>query len=317
MINSQCHLICIDCISINQINYFNLIWESNYDEKNNIGLAYPPEYIIFFDLNTAQLAQIYYEFSIEKKWNLQLIDSYIKSKPAIKFKSADIKTKLKRSKTEYKIPAITKSNEEIFFVCQFKQIFDNNETINKLQHSIIDSRYNELFDQCVSYKPKQNTISIPIRINPLVVNVNTLTNKHFYYTCLYKPILNYKQDEDINLAQHSENLKQSPLYFCAKNLNDNDLMTLLESKSKNNWKLIDLKAYKDVNSITKFSVIFDSISNSSYEGTFKLFTGLTKNETLMKIDEMNQKGMWAKLVTSYSYLNNSGEHVYAIFFCQF
>lgn len=321
MINSQCHLLWIDCISINQVNYFNLIWQNN-QTVNGVAFVKPPAYLIFYDLNTAQLAQIYHEYSNENKWNLELVESYIKVKsiePKIKFTR---KSKLNDGKSPEKIPfqnpATIKSNEEIFYFCQFRQLFiTTNENVNKLQHSIIDTRFNDSFDQCVQYSSVNRSISVPFRICPLVVNVNTITNKHYYYTCLYKPIDIHIQNADKEYSvQHTNHLKVSEFYYCSKNLNDNELIELFESNSKNSWKLIDLKAYKDEKSITKFSAVWSSIKGF-YEGTFKLYIGLTRDETLSKINELNSKGLWPRIVTSYSYLDNSGEHVYAIFFCQF
>ena len=324
MMHSQCHLTWVDCISINHVNYFNLLWQMN---ENETSTAKPPSYLIFYDLNTAQLAQIYHEYTIEKRWNLELVESYIKiksnelkneSKVRFKKKKSTDSSKLVKNKLEKQDtnPALTESNEEIFYICQFRQVFDKSEHLNKLQHSLIDTRFNDAFNECVKFNSNKKLISIPLRICPLVVNVNTLTNKHYYYTCLYKPIETFNFDEKNYNAEHSDNLKQSTLYYCSKNLTDTELLKLFETNTKNNWKLIDLKAYKDEKSITKFSTVWSSV-NDSYEGTFKLYVGLTREETLLKINEMNSKGMWAKLVTSYSYLNSSGEHVYAIFFCQF
>lgn len=325
MIFSQSHLIWVDCISINKVNYFNLLWQMNNNEAN---VAKPPSYLIFYDLNTAQLAQIYHEYSIDKRWNLELVESYIKPKNSglknesrVKFKkkrSIDCKSAKRVEKVvEPENPALAESNEEIVYICQFRQQFDKNECLNKLQHSLIDTRFDDAFDQSVKYNSHKKSISVPLRICPLVVNVNTLTNKHYYYTCLYKSIEKFKYDSDTYFSEHTNHLKHSPLYYCAKNLTDAELVKLYETNTKNNWKLIDLKAYKDEKSITKFSTVWTSLNEQAYEGTFKLYVGLTKDEALIKINEMNSKGMWAKLVTSYSYLNSSGDHVYAIFFCQF
>ena len=44
---------------------------------------------------------------------------------------------------------------------------------------------------------------------------------------------------------------------------------------------------------------------------------MNKEETLDKIDQMALKGMYPKLVTGYCYSNTNGEHLYALFFCQF
>lgn len=320
MINSQCHLIWIDCISINQVNYFNLLWQSNYDESKCIGFASPPQYMIFFDLNTAQLAQLNYEFSTEELWNLELIDSYIKTQTNLNSTDNDKTNYKPQSPNRKKIKdlknlAIQKSTEEIFYICQFKKITNNKETLNKLQHSIIDTRYNESFERNVQYFHNTKTTSIPIRQCPIVVNVNTLTNKHFYYTSLYTPIENYTYDDN-SWSNHTNHLKQSNLYQCIKNLNDSELVKLFEKNSQNGLKMVDLKAYKDEKSFTKFSTIWSSLPHF-YEGTFKLYLGLTKSEAISKINEMNERGMSVKIITSYFGEISTGEHVYALFFCQF
>lgn len=157
MINVQCHLIWMDCIQINKVNYFNLIWQNN-DEKyqinsleniNNANVttetrsfqAKSPTYIIFFDLNTAQLAAINHEYSTENGWSIQLVEQYIKIPGEILEKvdsrpktSKPSKSKTNRPQTGNSLNLATqKSYDEIFYICQYKRIISNRENSNKLQ----------------------------------------------------------------------------------------------------------------------------------------------------------------------------------------
>ncbi len=128
----------------------------------------------------------------------------------------------------------------------------------------------------------------------------------------------YKKYKPIDSSDYNEklsDLKETSLYYTRKNLTDLEVVELYNSFSKNSWKLIDLKAYKDEKSLTKFAIIFTTLC--FYEGTSRLFIGLNKMETLEKIDEMTQKGLHPKIVTAYSYSSKLGEHLYAVFFCQF
>ena len=87
MIHEQYHLIWLDVIMINGLNYFNMLWKSNCSDiiiKNSndefkLFEAKPPTYIVFYDLNTAQMAHIYKEYSIDQNWSCELIDSYSRS----------------------------------------------------------------------------------------------------------------------------------------------------------------------------------------------------------------------------------------------
>ena len=159
---------------------------------------------------------------------------------------------------------------------------------------------------------------MPIKISQLLLNVNTLTNKHFYYTALYKPIQYSKliQEENVNYAKLDKDLKTTSFYCVKNNLSDSDFYELWEDFVTKSWKLIDIKAYKDEHNITKFSAIWTSLSDF-YEGSSKLFIGLNKSELLTKVNEMNSKELYPKFLTNYGYLNNLGEHVYCVFFCQF
>ena len=317
----------MDCISINNVNYFNLLWQSNISnyEINSLNrketgsepkntAARPPPYLIFYDLNTAQLAQKYHEYSVEKKWNLQLVESYIKT-PGLA--SYNKKMRMKSSKTRTtEILATTKSFDELFYICQFKRSDSSTaQPPNRLEHSIIDTRYAEKFKETVKYS-NDKRMFMPLRISPIVVNVNTVTNKHFYYTSLYKPISNYKPVDSQDYNERVSDLTSTSLFYICKNLSDLELLDLYEKYSKNAWKLVDLKAYKDEKCLTKFSTVWSSLSEF-YEGTSKLFIGLNKNEALDQITEMNAKGMQPKLLTSYCYSSKFGEHLYALFFCQF
>jgi hypothetical protein len=262
MLNIQCHLTWIDCISINQINYFNLLWQKNYETGGNGSLlstpssnqlslpcyfnAKTPQYMIFYDLNTAQLAQIYHEYTSDNQWNVQLVESYIKTPNASKKKVNQQLTDRKKSSKTNRInnrssSAITKSSDtfqlnsssnssisstaksydEIFYIVQFTRniksisndinLIEKNKLINKLHHSIIDTRYNQVFKECVKYSESADMF-IPLRISPLLVNVNTLTNKHFYYTCIYKRIKNYKPIDEFDFNEKQSNLKQTSLF---------------------------------------------------------------------------------------------------------
>lgn len=335
MMNVQCHLIWTDSILINKINYFNLIWQSNDEiyqinsldyiaNTNSTGVvdssssfpAKSPSFMIFFDLNTAQLAQINHELTIESDWTIQLVESYLKTPDlkVIKPKSGRRPQTTKSGARDKSQMSSQKSVDEIFYICQFKKKTNEKEKSLKLQHGIIDNRFDEAFKETVKYKAK-TSIHIPLRSTPLLVNVNTISNKHFYYTSLYMPYDNYKPLDAEDYNENLSDLKQTSLYYTRNNLNDLDILGVYDSFSKNSWKLIDLKAYRDVNCLTKFSMIWTKLC--FYEGTSRLFVGLNKNETLDKIDEMTLKGLYPKIVTSYCYSSTHGEHLYALFFCQF
>lgn len=127
MISLRLHVTWIDVIQINKTNYFNLLWTCD-QTQHQASQARPPQYLIFYDLNTAQVAQIYKEHSLEHNWNLELIESYIKdSKPSLNI----------RKKSAKNHTSVLKSYEEILFICQFK--FNSSATNkNKLQQSVID-----------------------------------------------------------------------------------------------------------------------------------------------------------------------------------
>lgn len=129
------------------------------------------------------------------------------------------------------------------------------------------------------------------------------------------PYAKYKPIDDYDYNEKQSDLKETSLFFIRKNLVDLEILEIYDKHSKNNWKLIDLKAYKDEKSLTKFSMIWST--RCFYEGTSRMFIGLTKNEALDKIDEMNLRGLYPKIVTGYCYSSSAGEHLYALFFCQF
>lgn len=344
MMNVQCHLIWMDCICINKINFFNLIWQTN-DEKHEINslnqeikssrseksfCAESISYLIFYDLNTAQLANFYQKFCIENNWSIQLVESYVKT-PEIKEakrtnRPQTSKSRPLTSKSSKLRPQIDKligsdnnigtekSYDEIFYICQIKKKTQPNEVTNKLHQAIIDSRFDETFKETVKYS-KDRAIYIPLRSTALLVNVNTMTNKHFYYTNLYMPYKNFQPADGIDYNDKASSLKETSLFSICKNLTDLELLKLYETNTKKSWKLVDLKAYKDEKSTTKFTTIWSS--RSFYEGTSRLLIGLNKSECLEKIDEMSLKGMYPKIVTSYCYLNSERDHLYALFFCQF
>jgi hypothetical protein len=303
MLSLQCHLLWIDVIMVNKENYFNMIWTFN-EEVNGCSNKFQAKltpHMIFYDLNTAQMSRIYKEFSVEQNWNLELIDSYVK---VGKSTSAD------------------KSNEDIYYICQFRNISDyvnlkikNKEKIlNQLQHSIIDNRFNECFTSKVKFSYGQNYI--PIKLTPLILNLNTAKNKHYYYTIIYKPISRPENQSSIENSNFEDLLFTSSNYYARHGMTDNELLEVYNLYTSKGWKLVDLKAYKDEKDVTKFSTILTCV-NEFYEGSFKLFIGLNKNELVEKIEEMNLKGLYPKILTNYGYLNKNQEHVYAIFFCQY
>ena len=322
MINLQCHLIWIDANTVNKINYFNFIWISNEDsfELNSLNpkfasiqcpkpiTAKPPSFLIFYDLNTAQLAHLYKEYSQEKNWNLELIESYSR---------INLPNRKKTKKSSVSKISSTKSYEEIFFICQFgyNDSNKNSKLNNKLHHSVIDTRFDEVFKQTVKHNFKQ-TMYHPIRVSPLLINVNTVNNSHLYYSSLYMPIDYYKPVNDDDYDEKNSDLTSTSLFTVRKNLTDLELMNLFEELTSVGMKLVDLKAHKDEKSIVKFSTVWSSM-HGFYEGTSKFFIGLNKEEILNKTKEMKSKFMYPKMITNYGYLNGSGEHVYAIFFCQF
>jgi hypothetical protein len=319
---------------VNKINYFSLLWTSNDEtmssSSNTTNLktrqAKPPSYIVFYDLNTAQIAHMHRELSL-KNWNLELIEPYVKiSRPKNLYKESHNRKSAKSARKP--IQAKVSSNqslsitsyEEIFYICQFKFLHDikgDVKVLNKLHHSVTDLKFNDCFKETVYHdKSKQNYI--PIKTNQILLNVNTLNNRHFYFTALYKPIPYLKscQEEQHEYENLDKNLKTTGLFSAKNNLSDTEFYDLWFDFTSKNWKLIDLKAYKDEKNITKFSAIWTQLTDF-YEGSSKLFMGLNKNELLTKVNEMNIKGLYPKFISNYGYLNSIGEHVYCIFFCQF
>jgi len=318
---------------VNKVNYFSLLWTSNDEtmasQANATNLkvrqAKPPSYIVFYDLNTAQIAHMHRELNLQN-WNLELIEPYVKivrpknlSKEINHRKSAKSARKPSQSRSSSNLSLAT-SYEEIFYICQFKLLHDTKgdaKVLNKLHHSVTDLKFNECFKDMVYHdKAKQNYL--PIKTNQILINVNTLNNKHFYFTAVYRPIsyLKSTQEEQREYEKQDNNLKTTALYSVKNNLSDTEFYELWNDFTSKNWKLIDLKAYKDEKNITKFSAIWTPLADF-YEGSSKLYIGLNKNELLTKVNEMNGKGLYPKFITNYGYLNSLGEHVYCIFFCQF
>jgi len=97
--------------------------------------------MIFFDLNTAQLARIAHELTVESNWSIQLIDSYVK-KPDVKVQSSKtrVKTGKQRAQTAKPNQSISmKSFDEIFYICQFKRKTNTSENNIKLQQGKINT----------------------------------------------------------------------------------------------------------------------------------------------------------------------------------
>lgn len=94
-----------------------------------------------------------------------------------------------------------------------------------------------------------------IRVLPLTVSVNTINNKHLYYACLYRPIEKSLFDDD-DRTRCEANRAISSFYLFQKDLNDDEFLNLFERMIKLGYKLVDMKAYRDINSVTKFSAVW-------------------------------------------------------------
>lgn len=98
------------------------------------------------------------------------------------------------------------------------------------------------------------------------VNVNTVTNRHLYYTCLFKPVeRELFQVEDSQITSENEHETTAPFYLFKKNLDDFQFLALFDHMIKLNYKLVDMKAYQDLNSMTKFSTIWARIDGKFLE----------------------------------------------------
>lgn len=167
--------------------------------------------------------------------------------------------------------------------------------------------------------------------------MNAIANKHFYYTSLLKPIESslFGNNREI-IGDQSRLLTE--FYRFYKDLEDFQFLDVFDRMVKLNYKLVDMKAYRDFNAVTKFAAIWAKIDgklvfcqekieiiglwkkiflSDFYEGTFKLFVGLKQKELAKICDEMNAKQLFPKLITNYGYLDTHGHHVYAVFFCQY
>ena len=335
----QCHLTWVDVAMIDHVNYFNFLWMRNTNvnsEKTqaskagtsdlppnavplvgaNTFPAEPPRYLIFYDMNTAQMAQLYHTFTTDKCWNLELIESYLKVvKPITVPRKTQLAAAAVRPKSgvNAKHPAAVKSYEEIFYICQFRNCSgETNPKLNQLQHGVIDTQFGILMRETVKNNYMQ--LCIPIRVTPLLLNVNTVTNKHFYYTSLYKTIDYFKLSDDE--CSHEADFSITPSFCFRKNLDDTELHELYQEFNRNNWKLVDLKAYKTETGVSKFAAVW-TIVDGFIEGTSIFFIGLGKVELLNKVHELSAKKLYPRVITNYGYLNVRGEHVYAVLFSQF
>ncbi len=361
----------MDVISTNKVNYFSLLWTSNEHEQFKVKSsvkkddsatstssssvmhqATPPLYLIYYDLNSAQLARIYKERCIDDTFNLELVESYVK--PVNKFRTPNANQKTsnhpaeensitehmvqgrrlvksaavisatlstsKKASNQHKVSSsytTSKVHEEIFYICQFKRIVGHNAAthkLNKIQHSIVDSRFHDRLREMVKFNYSQNYM--PFKLSPILLHHSSY--KHFYYTTLYKAIDKryYIDEEGSYSTELLNNGETTNFYSIHKKLNDSQLIRLHEEFKSNGWRLIDLKAYKNELDITCFSAIW-TVVGEFYEGSSVLLVGLTKTELLHKVNEMKDKNLHAKIVTNYGYLNAQNEHVYAILFCQF
>jgi hypothetical protein len=281
MLHANCHLVWLDVTSFNKTNYFNFIWKKTNEENNEASCLKTPSSLVFYDLNTSQLMEMYYNYSMKHKWNLELCDSYVKS------------NRKRRGKMN-----------EIFYICQFKatsEIFVNDRGnkdldtfLNKLQASIIERKFSDYYEEATKYNYKQ--LYGPINIHPLIINIDNDKNKQFFYAALYKPI------------------DKETFFYIENSLNDFEIMTVFYEYSIKNLKLIYIKAFKNEKQILKFTIIFTN--NPFYEGTCQLFIGLNKNELSNKIVLMREKCLYPAIITNYGITTVIGEHLFAVFFCQ-
>lgn len=322
MLYANCHVIWLDVAQFNKINYFNFIWKKNDENLSNSVKQTPninnlkaPNYIIFYDVTTSQLMDLYYKYSLKLKWNIEFCDSYVKPDVVIVKQRSKSKHKPQRASTSvgglrttlqqhYSINSNQYTINEIFYICQFKAVLptyindkhnkDLDTYLNKLQCGVIDKMFSDYYHDAIKYNYRQ--LYGPFNIHPLVVNIDNDKNQHYFYTALYKPI------------------DKEAIFFIEKNVSDSQIMQTFSDYTCRNLKLVYLKAYKNEKQIVKFLLIFTNMP--FYEGTCVLFIGLTKYELSNKIIQMRQKSLYPTIITDYGVATLHGDHLFAAFFCQ-
>lgn len=303
MVSADFHLIWVDNVFANKTNYFSLLWTANDSSESRCRTARPPLYLVFYDLNPAQLESIYNQYICDN-WTMDLIESYVVHKDSVL---------LKKRRQRMKSSSVRKSHEEIQYFCQLKYCAE--EMPNELRHSVIDSRYKQIYENnCGLIKGK---FFIPIRHTRVPMNVNVINNVHFYHSVLLKPInLDEKSCfERKKIYDDNDSIIVENVYQVRENLTDQSLIQAYENLNRLGWRMIDLKAYKDKNSDIRFSAIWTSLE-SFREGTSLLFVGITQNELDQLSESLKQKCLYPRLVANYGYLNIKHEHVYVVYFSQ-
>ncbi len=295
MIHANCSLVWLDVAGFHKNNFFNFIWkkpeeiDAKLTNTNKIpNYAKPPSVVIFYDLNTSQLIEMYYIYSMKHKWNLEYCDSYIKPPTT---------SNRKRRQSSKAI--------EIYYICQFRATSveyrndkgnkDLDINLNKLQASIAERKFDEYYKDAIKYNYKQ--LYGPSNIHPLVVNIDNDKNKQSFYMALYKPI------------------DKETVFYIENNLNDNQVIDVFLNYTIKNLKLIYMKAFKNEKQIIKFTIIFTN--NPPYEGTCQLFIGLNRNELSNKIISMREKQLYPSIISNYGIMTVNGDHLFAVFFNQF
>lgn len=335
MLDVQCHLISVDVTMLDDdVNYFTFLWTRNYEKpektvmRTNADMAIdfnaqPPSYLIFFDMNTAQMAEVYSHYTTERNWTVELIDSYISRPyyaPSSRVKTAASSRTTKSALKKSSAASTVRSHEDITYIAQFKYT-PGNKISNKLDHSIIDTRFNESLKEMTKVNYQQ--MHMPIRSCPVLMNVNTVTNKHLYFTTIYKPIDFMKIEVDDFHADNEE--CSTPLFSVRRNMTQEQLLNWYKKFNRNDWRLIDLKAYKEPKTEeTRFAAIWTR-EEGFCEGTTVFFVGLTRDQLANKVTELSARQLHPKLITNHGHASSnddnnnkeSGEHVYAVLFCQF
>lgn len=303
MTGANFHLTWIDTVFINNTNFFSFLWTANDPSDLPSRSAKPPIYLIFYDMNPAQLESVYDQF-IFNKWTMELIESYARHQNPILLKKRRQKAQRQGSKKSY---------DEIKYICQLK--FSPFNAPTQLKHSIIDSKFNNDYQKIVGFV--KGKFCVPVRHTRVSMNVNVIKNEHFYHSMLFKPIdlENKSCYEKNNYFDENDKVIVNNVYQIRENMSDKDLIQVYEELNRSNWRMIDLKAYKDKNYDVKFATIWTRLE-SFREGTSLLYIGINQDELDQLSTKLKQKSLHPKLVVNYGYMNIKHDHVYVVYFTQ-
>lgn len=303
MTSADFHLAWVDTAFINNTNFFSFLWTANDSSGLPIRTARPPIYLIFYDLNPAQLESIYDQF-ICNKWTMELIETYTRYKSPVLLKKRRQKVKHQHSKNLF---------GEIQYFCQLK--FSPNNAPNQLKHSIIDKKFNHDYQKIIGIV--KGNFFVPVRHTLVSMNQNVISNEHFYHSVLFKPVDLEKKScyEKNNFFDENDLIIVDNVYQIRQNLSDQDLIQVYDEMTSSSWKMIDLKTYKDKKSDVKFSTIWTRLENFR-EGTSLLYVGINQEELDQISEKLRQKCLYPKLVVNYGYTNIKNQHVYVVYFTQ-